>query len=158
MRVVEQSANRLVLQDRPVENVIFVGGFLAVSLAILVFGLSIGEPFTWAIGGGFALLLAALLYWQIEWLDVAFDRSDDSLTLIRRTLSGTRQERYPLHAIQDVITERRRDPESGEAYRVRLRIEGETSTIPLTSYLASGQGSAETAETITQWLEDPGAD
>jgi hypothetical protein len=149
MQVIEHSATRLVLRERP-WLVWGVGALLAASgLYVAVFA---SEPLfggVFTLGGLVAILFAG------QTVTCTFDRAAGELTRERRGLLGSRQLRHPLGAVGAVHV--RRSSGRGRSYRVELALSSGDS-VPLTPLYGSGQQDKEmTAALVRDFLGLPAA-
>lgn len=157
MKVIEQTPDRLTLEDRPI--------FLGIFMAVFILG------FAWrgimdAIAGDFAAAFIPLVIvvgmtaltfgLLIEVVQLRFDRTEGLIRLRRTKASGTREESFPLSEFRAAEVESRRAFGSGSrrheaTHRAVLVLGADQRRVPLTKTFAKGQSAEATATAINRW-------
>ncbi len=157
MRVSENSADRLILEERPwVFGIILIAailGMCALALSSLMAG-NIRD----ALGALVGIALLGLVFWGlVRRTFVIFDRASGSVTWREQSLTGLSETTHPLDSIL------RADTEESQTIRKRghkptlrpvlcLGVGEGASSMPLHSHYTSGAGPGRTVETVNAWL------
>lgn len=170
MRVIEQTADRLVLETRPIGLMVLCVGLFLLFL-VLGFGMRLFLPSIAGLMGmpdmGLSALpkvpgMTALGYVSVVPLLVAvfliktrrltLDRPSDQITLATRGVLGGGKTTYPLADLQGASLVAVRSGNSSTAHRAVLHFAGATGTLPVTPYATSGPGPARAVDAINSWL------
>ncbi|MBU8545731.1 MULTISPECIES: hypothetical protein [Roseomonadaceae] len=157
MKVLERTAGRLTLEDRPV--------FLGIFMAVFILGFAwrgiadaLAGDFSAAFGTlALAVGMTALTFCVlIEVVQLHFDRAEGLIRLRRIKASGTREESFPLSDLRRAEVESRSASGSGRrrrsaTHRTVLVLGADQRRLPLSRTFASGPAAERTAETINQW-------
>lgn len=154
MKVITNTPDLLVVEDRPVLIALLLIGFilvfLAVGLGLLLAGEWLGLVF--ALGGGGAGFLA---FWGfVRRVQVVFHRPGAYVEFRRRNIFRGARVRHALGEINRAEVEENRSSD-GATYRVVLVVpEGQSAgRHPVTLAYSSGRSHARAAEAINTWLE-----
>jgi hypothetical protein len=155
MRVIEQSAERLVLEDNPV----VLGVILALAI-LLPAGISLAMLASGSPGGLWALGIAAFLGIPfvvfVRRTRVILDRSIGAAVIRTATLRGTTETSHPLAAIRaaGIETSLSRTSTGGRSttHRPVLQFHGDAMPLPLDEVYSSGGSAQRTADAINAWL------
>lgn len=156
MRLRTETAQLLVLEDRPILIALLLSAFLLIDIAA-VFGLaSQGE---WAgvgmLGLGIPLMLAGFVFFVRRTI-VFFDRGAGLVTIRVASLIGQKEDSLPLSDVIGAEAERNPSSKGGSTARpVLLLTEGRKR--PLLSVSTSGRGPGRAAAAINRWLAKGGA-
>jgi hypothetical protein len=170
MRIVEQTAERLVLEIRPVAlMVLCVGLFLL--FFVLGFGMRLFLPAITGLMGmpdmglsalprapgmnllGYASVIPLLVgVFLIKTRRLSFDRALGVISLASRGLLGRSEKTYPLAAFQGATLAASRSHNTGTTYRAVLQFADVNGQVPVTPYSTGGPGPARTVDAINSWL------
>lgn len=169
MRVVEKTADRLVLEIRPVGLMILcVGLFLL--FFVLGFGMRMFIPLFAGIMGmsefpgltnlpqapgmnllGYASVIPLLVaVFALKTRRLTLDRSAGLITIATRGVLGWGEKTYPLAEFRGASLAASRSGTNGTTYRAALHFGNET--VQVTPYGTNGSGPARTVEAINGWL------
>ncbi|HXG55079.1 MAG TPA: hypothetical protein VNJ03_06835 [Vicinamibacterales bacterium] len=151
MRIIEQTAGTLVLQEKP-RLVSLVGGLFVVAGT----GVALGSDER-LFGAAFAAAGAAIILVFANTVTVTFNRTTGRFTRAVRGLVRNRETTLPLAAITGVDVEGSASADPSRAYRVTLR-QSSGARVPLTDSYGSGREDKEQiASAIRQFLSLPDA-
>lgn len=154
MKVIEQTADRLTLEDRPV-FLGFMAGFFILAFAWNgISALLAGDLVTGFGALAIAIAVAALAFGVlIQVSQLRLDRTEGLIRLRRIKASGTTEQSFPLDALHRVEVETLRGSRkgAGSTHRPVLVLGEDQRRVPLTAAYASGRGAEITAETINRW-------
>jgi len=158
MQVLENSHDRLVVEDRPV----LLGCLLAIAILVPT-GVGLAMLTAGNLAGLWLLLGAAFLAIPfvvfLRRVRVIFDRGTGSVTLRSASLLGESEQRLSLADIRKVGVEtsvsRQTTPGGSVSRTHRAVLYLADSTVPLTEVYSGGDGAARIAEVITLWLGLP---
>jgi len=152
MRVVSQSPERLVIEERPwFWGVFYIAFILSFSWAALQSALRaefLGAALAASVAAGVTFLF--LRYVERVWL--VLDRAGGTAEFRRRGMRGLRREAYPLERVKSALAQRNSSGE-GDTWRLVLLIEG-ASPVPMTPYYQSGKGTRRCVEAVEGWLAE----
>lgn len=156
MKVVTDTPDLLIVEERPVLLGIALGLFILIFVGIGLVMLSQGE--IWGglafacIGGG----LGFGAFWAfVRRVQVVFHRPEAYVEFRRRNLFGGSRTRHRLDEIDRAELEESRSSEGNMLWRVALVIERGQSVghHPITLAYSNGSGHRTTAEAINRWLD-----
>lgn len=160
MKVIEHTPARLVVEDRP--WVVGVG-FAAAILLLAGFGLtrlvSSGEGARLLLFGA-ALCVVGFCAFVRRTIAI-FDRPAGAMVWREASVFGAQDRTVALHQIEAVEVEAGRGVRSSRrgrrtpTHRPVLRLAG-VETLPLNRTFVSGDGPAQVARTVADWLREPG--
>jgi hypothetical protein len=157
MKITHDTADRLVIEDRPWA----IGlGFAA---AILIFAaIGLARLFAGAEGAGVLLFGAALggvgFCVFVRRTIAIFDRPAGALVWREASVFGAQERTVPLREIAGVEVEAGRGVRSSRrgrrtpTWRPVLRLKGDAAPLPLNRTFVSGDGAARVADAVTAWL------
>ncbi len=145
MRIVEKTAGRLVLQERPWLVAVVGGLFIVAGIAMAV---KTGE----AMAGGFAILGAVLIVAFSNTVTATFDSNVGRFTRRSRGLLRNREATHPLQEIAGASVEASPSGNPSRSYRVALTLSS-GARVPLTTSYSSGKDDKEqVAAAIREFL------
>jgi hypothetical protein len=160
MRIVQDTTDRLLIEDKPVVLSVTLTLFIVLLLGIALLAFS-AEP--WVAFGAIvgAALLGVCLAVFVRRVYVAFDRSAGAVVIRTVTLFGQSERQLPLTDIAgaEVETTTSLDDHNSATQRTLLRrpalrlTEGRPN-FALSQVYSGGQGAAKVVATITRWLSD----
>jgi len=171
MRVVEESADRLVLDIRPVGLMVLCTG-LFLLFFVLGFGMPLILPFLIGLTGlsdmpgalslpstpglnfmGYASIIPLLVaVFLLKTRRLSFDRKSGQISIATRGLLGRGEKTYPMAAFQGASLAASRSGSNGTTYRAMLHFAGQTGVISVTPYGTSGNGPSKLVNAINGWL------
>lgn len=157
MKVIEDTATRLVIEDRPwlLGGILICGILLCLALSM---GLWSASPWL-TLGFGLAtLLLVACFVAFVRRVLVIFDRSAGALVIRTRSLTGQVEQSLALDDVTGAMVETTRSTSTasngGQTTSVTHRpvLTTRSGSLPLTQVYSSGTGAEEIAHAINRWL------
>lgn len=157
MKTVEETRNRLVLEDKPW----ILGGLLIVGiLFFLALALGLRSASVWlTLGFGLAAVLISCLFVVfVQRVVVIFDRYAGTVVIRRRSLNGETEQSLPLVIVTGADVETSRSISSagsgGRSTSITHRpvLVTRSGPVPLTQIYSSGQGAERIAAVINRWL------
>ena len=153
MRVVSQSPERLVIEERPwfwgVFYILFILSFSWAALQSALQAEFLGAALAAAVAVGVTLLF--LRYVERVWL--VLDRTEGTAEFRRRGMRGLRRDSFPLDRVKTALAQRGGSGGDGETWRLVLLVEG-ASPVPMTPYYQSGKGTKRCVEAVEGWLAE----
>lgn len=157
MKVIEDTPDRLVLEDRPwlLGSVLIIGILIFLALAMGTYDVTI-----WlGIGFGLAALLLAVCFVAfVRRVLVLFDRSAGALVIRTRSLMGQGEKTLPLSDVTGAEVETSRSTstnnDGGTSISTTHRpvLATRSGAVPLTQVFSSGNGAERIAFAINAWL------
>lgn len=158
MRIVQDTPNLLVIEDRPVVLGTVLGAMVVMllGLAFLTFA---AEPWL-ALGGSLgAALLGVAFAAFVRRVFVAFDRAAGSVVIRSASIFGQTEEQLPLSEIIEAMVDTTASLDSPgsknrntQTHRPVLRLKGGRLNQPLTKVFSGGKGAAKIVDAINRWL------
>ena len=155
MRIVSRTPDRLVLHSTPLITLAIV---IVGTLVVAGFGSSMaaeGRIWGWPLAIIGSLVGIAMLMTKVEHKRTVFDRTNDSLTIQRRSFLRRTEDRYPLSSVERAVLDSYVDNEGDTLNRPALRIrnaEGET-LVPLVEEHNDSGFPARNVARINNWLD-----
>lgn len=149
MRILTQSDDRLILEERPwFWSLCFV--FMTLSCAAWgIDALSKGNLLMTGAAAASTLGCLALTAFAVERVWLILDRRAGTVELRRRNWRGFRSETFPLSDLdRDGILLQRSD----DMWRIALRFRSRENPLPLTGYYQTGTNTRSCAEIARNWL------
>ena len=150
MNVIEQSADRLVLKQRPT-LLLVVTGVIVVGLGIVAGVQMLDDVRAGLNAAGVPLVFAIIVSVFIRHNLATFDRRLGRVTIEERSVFGLREEGRALARVAETELQASRRRKSGRTNRVILRLE-DGAEVPVTSLYYSGKGPGRTRDVIDAWL------
>ncbi len=153
MKVIRNTADQLIVEERPwligVFLIAFVLVFTGVGLSMIANGEYWGIVF---LGGAAAAFLFIRVF--VRRVQVIFNRPQGWIEIRRRSMSRQSNIRYDLTEITHAEVETSNSGDGGPTHRIVLIIpKGQSQgRHNLTEYYVSGKGSHKTAKAINDWL------
>jgi hypothetical protein len=161
MKVLQDTPDRLVIEDRPVLLAGMLLGAILVTACLATGMLVEGSP----AGLGVALVSAAFglaFAVFVERVRVTFDRASGRITVTTASVRRRRTETLPLDIVRQAATQSRRSrsrPGARAATMSRpvLHLAEQPEPRPLMQVYTAGSGAAEAVAAINRWLGKPAA-
>lgn len=153
MKIVERTADRLVLAERPTAGALvqalMLAGLIAGGAWISPFGFQGLAAILPAVAGG-----AILVYVFARGARLTLDRSADRFVLWQASVFGRRKRVMPLGALAGATLQRSRGPARYEALRLALILRGPTghTEVAPSPIFTRRTGPDRAAEAINSWL------
>jgi hypothetical protein len=148
MKIVEKTAGRLVLQEKP-------WLVLAIGTLFIVTGIVMAIRTGELLAGGFAILGALLILFVGNTVTATFDANVGRFTRTTRGIVRNSQITHPLQEIAGASVESSRSGRPSRSYRVALTLSS-GARVPLTTSYSSGKDDKEqTAGAIREFLHLP---
>ena len=153
MKVIQNTPEMLVIEDRPVVLALMLSAFALALTAVCLVTFDQGMPLASIVSGAFAALLFAILGRTIKRIRLFLDARHDLFSVRTQGVRGTTTISYPLAALQRAIVQESRASDS-TTYRLAYVIDrgDKRGTHPLTDHFTGGRGPAQGADVINDWL------
>ena len=152
MKVIEQTPDRLILENNPVVLAILLSSLALIFVAVGLFVIS-SDPMT-----GLATLAGALVFGAVFVIafvrrsQIILDRRNDLVELRRKSLLGYNRRTWDLHDLDRAVIQTSRSDKS-DTYRAALVFSGgmDAGVHPITLVYSSGSGASRAVAAINAW-------
>ena len=154
MKIVRNTPDLLVLEERPILVILILLGF-TIGLAWGAIGLwGEGERVVSVIMGLMSVLIAIVLTTTFRRVRLFLDAQADTFSVRTADRHGVRTVSYPLHHLDRALMETSNSGDGGPTHRVTyiLRSGMDVGRHPVTSYFTGGDGPRRAVDAINAWL------